>query len=500
MNTLNRRQFIKLTGLLTAGAAGAGCSAADFLDRSPSITAWPPATAEADWRLLNRITFGPRPAERQRLAEIGPAAFIEEQLEEQLAPEMLPEMAAGPWLTLRRRETLHLDAPDLFDVEAEIVKRELQQAALLRAIYSPRQLYEVMVDFWTNHFHIDQNKAVCAWLKTVDDREVIRPHALGHFHDLLSASAHSPAMLVYLDNQENHAGNPNENYARELLELHTLGVDGGYSQQDVREVARCLTGWSVKAHFYRGQFTFDEEQHDPGSKQVLGLPIPANLGQAGGQRVIEMLATHPATARFIATKLVRRFIADDPPSALVEKAAHTFLKTDGDIKAVLRTILLSEQMLNPLSLGLGPQPKLKRPLDYVASALRQLDARTDGGDILHTVLARLGQPLFQWPTPDGFPDRAEAWQGGLMTRWRFAVALANDEIEGTTLDLAGLATLAEAQGGREAGEIATLFDQFATLLLGHPLPATVANQLLAADPRPRMLLASLLSAPAFQWK
>ena len=231
----------------------------------------------------------PRPAEHTRLAEIGAAAFLEEQL----TPEMLPAMALQPGWHLRRLETLHLDAPDLFDVEERHVKRELQQATLLRAVYSPQQLYEVMVDFWTNHFNIDQNKGDCVWLKTVDDREVIRPHALGNFHDLLSASAHSPAMLIYLDNQENHAGNPNENYARELLELHTLGVDSGYTQQDVQELARCLTGWRVKEHFYRGKFTFAESAHDNRPKTVLGLTIPRGAKQRGAEQIIEMLATSP---------------------------------------------------------------------------------------------------------------------------------------------------------------------------------------------------------------
>ncbi len=278
-----------MAGVAATGAALAGCdpdnrSPNPLFNAYPKLDAWPPEASGTNWRLLNRITFGPRPEERIRVDQIGLPAFIEEQL----APETLPEMAFAPRLTLRRLETLHLSAPDLFDIDGDIVSRELQQAAILRAIYSPCQLYETMVDFWTNHFNIDQNKEDCAWLKTIDDREIIRPHALGNFYDLLYASAHSPAMLLYLDNQENHAGNPNENYARELLELHTVGVDNDYAQTDAQEMARCLTGWTVKKHFYRGHFTFDPDRHDDGPKQIMGLTIPAGVKQAGGERVVKI--------------------------------------------------------------------------------------------------------------------------------------------------------------------------------------------------------------------
>ena len=347
-----------------------------------------------------------------------------------------------------------------------------------------------MVHFWSNHFNIDQTKGDCIWLKTVDDRTVIRPHALGSFYDLLSASSHSPAMLVYLDNQENHAGNPNENYARELLELHSVGIDGGYTQNDIQALARCLTGWSVKQHFYRGQFTFNEAQHDDGPKLVLGLPLPAGIGQTGGEQVIEMLATHPATAHFIATKLVRRFVADVPPPVLVSAATQTFLKTQGDIKAVLRTILLSNEMFSPAPAA----RKLKRPFEYVSAALRQLNAQTDGGPALQTLLAEMGQPLFQWPTPDGIPDRAEFWQSSLLTRWRFALALTHNNIPGTTVDLVQLVETAGQQRPVD------LLNQFSMLLLGRNLPQSVAQDLLQTNKNRKALLAALIGSPAFQWK
>ncbi len=496
---MNRRNFLKIAGLLTSGVALSGCSPKNLPQLRPELGPWPAEMPEAAWRVLNRITFGPRPEERQRVAEIGLAAFIEEQL----APEALGEMDLQPLLTLRRLESLHLDAPDLFDLAEEDVTRELQQATLLRDIYSHRQLYEVMVDFWSNHFNIAQTKGDCAWLKTADDCKVIRPHALGNFHELLSASAHSPAMLIYLDNQENYAGNPNENYARELMELHTMGVDGGYTQKDVRELARCLTGWTVKDHFYRGQFTFDADQHDNGPKQILGLPIPAGIQQGGDVWVIEMLANHPSTARFIATKLVRRFVADDPPQDLVNQAAQTFLTTKGDLKAVLRTVLLSPELLTPTTTlpDVTPPPrlptprlKLKRPLEFVASALRQLNAQTDGGPPLLDYLAEMGQPLFQWPTPDGFPDRAEAWNGSLLTRWRFALALMNNELPGTQLDLPTLVKASDAQTP------AKRLSQFANLLLGRSLPTTLVEQFLRANYEEKTVLAALLGSPAFQWR
>jgi uncharacterized protein (DUF1800 family) len=493
MKRLKRRQFLRMVGGLAAGAALTGCGPSFWPDLEPEFGPWPAPTAGSGWRLLNRVTFGPRPQERQRLNDIGPAAFLEEQL----APDLLPEMAIKPRLKLRRLETLRLAAPDLFDVERDLVMTDLQQASLLRAIYSPRQLYEVMVDFWTDHFSIDQNKGDCAWLKTVDDRKVIRPHALGNFFDLLHASAHSPAMLYYLDNQENHVGNPNENYARELMELHTVGVNGGYSQLDVQELARCLTGWTIKNHFHRGRFTFNPDQHDDRPKVIMGLQIRAGAQQNGGEQVIEMLATHPATARFIATKLVRRFVADDPPAQLVASAARKFEETRGDIRAVLRTILLSPELLTPrTTTGTAGHdlPKLKRPLEFVVSALRQLNAQTDAGAPILTYLTELGQPLFQWPTPDGFPDRVEAWNRSLLTRWRYALALVHNSLTGTSLDLGALLAASNARTETEH------LDELAGLLLGTPLPQAIRAQLLQSHANDEIWAAALLGSPAFQWK
>jgi uncharacterized protein (DUF1800 family) len=327
----------------------------------------------------------------------------------------------------------------------------------------------------------------------VDDRETIRPHALGRFRDLLWASAHSPAMLVYLDNQANRKSAPNENYARELLELHTLGVDGGYAQRDVMELARCLSGWTVKAHFWRGSFTFDEESHDPGVKTVLGMRLLPE-GQREAERVLELLATHPSTAQLLATKLARRFISDKPPPPLVERAAAAFARTDGDIRTVLGTLLLD---------GLeGAGPKLKRPVGFVASALRLLNAETDGDAGVQDFLAHMGQPYFGWPTPDGYPDESEAWLGSLMPRWQFALELARGGIDGTRINLG------EVARGLGANTPAKLADGLSRLLMGKPLRAGQRDELLAAlrgagveeADLPAMVTAGLLASPAFQWQ
>ena len=499
---LSRRRFLRLSGLAALGAALSACGPPPLLEQAYSrlsplprpLNGWlPPGDADR-FPILNRLTFGPRLEERRRAAEIG----LQNWIEEQLAPETLDDRAAD--LRVRPLTTLTLSAGEIADLSDKLfdaydragAPAQLRRATLLRQVYSRRQIYELMVEFWTDHFNISVDKGDGWFLKTVDDREVIRPHALGNFRDLLWASAHSPAMLIYLDNQANRAGTPNENYARELLELHTLGVDGGYSQRDVMELARCLTGWTVKDHFWRGEFVFRANLHDGGPKRVLGLSLQPE-GQAEAERVLDRLAVHPGAARFIAHKLVRRFIADDPPPALVERAAATFTRSKGDIRAVLRTVLLDglEEM----------QPKFKRPVHFVVSALRQLNAESDGGPFLHDFLRRMGQLAFAWPTPDGYPDRAAAWQGNLLPRWQFALALVQSEIGGTEIDLPNLM----AAGG--ATDATAALDALAALLLGQPLLVPERDALLttlqgigAAEDLMVAAAAALLASPAFQWR
>jgi uncharacterized protein (DUF1800 family) len=299
-------------------------------------------------------------------------------------------------------------------------------------------------------------------------------------------------MMIYLDNQANEKTAPNENYARELMELHTLGVDGGYSQQDVMELARCLTGWNVKEHFWLGDFVFKEDLHNAGTKNVLGMSI-SNAGIREAEQVIEMLVTHPSTARLIATKLARRFIADDPPQEIVEKAAQTFLNTNGDIKSVLRVILLDGL---PLA-----QPKYKRPANFILSALRMLNVETDGAGI-QDYLLRMGQSYFSWPTPDGYPDHSEAWQGNLMPRWQFAFELIRNEIKGTTHNLKALMDVFSS--GSLRGDV----DAITSLLLGSPLASVTRDELIdsvlsagASDEETlQIVTAGLIASPAFQWR
>lgn len=423
---LPRRQAL---GLGMAGAAAALLSGCESLEQRltkpilPDDAFAPVSRAAAPGQcLLNRLAYGPRPGDLARLARLGPSVYIDEQLH----PEKIAEAAV---LTARLRplgDVLDADAGTLFDVDDHQLVATLRQATLLRAIYSRRQLYERMVEFWTDHFNIYAFKGEGAQLKVADDRDTIRAHALGNFRDLLGASARSAAMLGYLDNGSNRKGIPNENYARELMELHTLGVHGGYTQRDVQEVARCLTGWTAERHWRRGRFTFDSGRHDDGAKRVLGLTLPPGGGLADGERVLDKLAAHPATAHHIVRKLCRHFLGDEP-APLVQSLAGLFQTTRGDLKSVLRPLLLSPE------LSAGPAI-LKRPLDYAVSALRALDADTDGGPALQAHLEKMGQPLFGWPMPDGFPERASAWTGALLPRWNFALALAGGQIADTTID------------------------------------------------------------------
>ncbi len=491
---LTRRDFLRLAALVPAAAALEACVPV-YQRLAGALPALPWAPLEgADFTALNRLTFGAGVQERLRFAELGLQGFVEEQLDFAGLDDFALDLQLSSFHTLgMEANELEGISNQLFDgYDREKVPAELRQATLLRQLYSRRQLYEVMVDFWSDHFNIFIGKEPCFYLKTVDDREVIRRHALGNFRDLLWASAHSPAMLVYLDNQANVRGTPNENYARELMELHTLGVEGGYSQRDVMELARCLTGWSVKEHFWLGDFVFRPDRHEPGTKHVLGMEI-TEAGQAEAGQVLERLALHPAAARFLSTKLARRFLADEPPAEIVEKAARTFLATRGDIPSVLRVILLEGL---PLA-----RPKYKRPLHFITSALRMLNAETDAA-ALQEHLLRMGQMAFNLPTPDGYPDTGEAWQGSLMPRWQFAFALLRGEIRNTRHNLGALLA-AQTTGGLESRA-----DALASLLLGVPLEASARDGLLktlrlagaADDEALEVLAAGLIASPAFQWR
>ncbi len=503
--TLSRRDFLKLSTLVVTSAALSSCAPAQAYRRlAGTLPAVPWTLLDThDFLALNRLTFGPRVEERARLAEIGLQVWIEEQLAFDSINDFDCELLLSPF------KTLSMDANELEGISNQLFENydrekapnELRQATLLRQIYSKRQLYELMVEFWSDHFNIFIEKGNCFYLKTVDDREVIRKNAFGSFRDLVWASAHSPAMMIYLDNQANEKSAPNENYARELMELHTLGVDSGYTQQDVMELARCLTGWNVKEHFWLGDFVFKEDLHDTGIKNVLGLVIQ-NAGVKEAEQVMEMLVTHPSTARFVATKLTRRFIADDPPQEIIEKAAQSFLNTNGDIESVLRVILLDGLAL--------ARPKYKRPANFVTSALRMTNAETDG-IVLQDYLLRMGQTYFGWPTPDGYPDRNEPWQNNLMPRWQFAFELIRNEIKGTKNNLNSLLDASHLHLRQVQVSTVSLQDEvdsLTSLFLGAPLERLTRDKLIdsvmsagaSEQETLQIVAAGILASPAFQWR
>ncbi len=391
------------------------------------------------FHLLSRAAYGPWPGDLDRVRTIGTESWIEEQL----APDTINDAACD--LRARRFETIWHDPGTCYEYKKPVLREEITRHTLLRGVYSKRQLFEVMVGFWTDHLNIDLEKGDCIYLKPSDDRLVIRAHALGRFKELIRASATSPAMLVYLDGKENKKGSPgdvpNENYARELLELHTLGVDGGYTQTDVYEAARSLTGWRLRTGWAKGTVYFDGNLHDDGEKRVLGQLIPAGGGAADLDRLVDIACHHPSTAHHIATKLVRRFVSEDVPASLVTRVAEVFTATDGDIKSLLRTILTSDEFKYAKGL------KIKRPFQYIVSSLRALGADTHAHQPLIEYLQRMGQGPFQHPTPDGYPDRAAPWLGTLLWRWNFAFALASNRVPTVTVAL--------DQQGKAIGAIGT---------------------------------------------
>ena len=326
----------------------------------------------------------------------------------------------------------------------QTVARDLTEGKLLRAIYSNRQLDEVLTDFWYNHFNVYIDKGADKSLVTAYERDVIRPHVLGKFQDLLTATAESPAMLFYLDNWQSVGpdvrANPNqkrrqglnENYGRELMELHTLGVDGGYSQKDVTEVARCFTGWTIRQPQMGGDFFFNPRQHDAGEKHVLGVTIPAGGGMEDGLKVLDILAHQPATARFISKSLAIRFVSDNPPESLVTKMTGTFTRTDGDLREVMRTMLASPEFWSPSLF----RSKVKSPLEMVASAVRAVNGDVSAATAMAGLMNQLGEPLYRKQEPTGYSNRGGDWMNtaSLLARMNFANALAQHKIAGVAVN------------------------------------------------------------------
>jgi len=498
--------------------------------------------------LLNRIGFGPRPGDVEKVKRIG----IDKYIEQQLHPERIDDSALQAKLT--GLESLGMSIGQILDKypppqeiarqlgfrpgkgekaappatspvqaggqEGEESKdqqreqrqkvlayyaqhglrppneliQELQAQKIIRAVFSERQLQEVMADFWFNHFNVYWAKGADKWMTTDFEMNAIRPHTLGKFQDLLLATAKSPAMLFYLDNfqstapgatlpgrrgngqgaggavdpriqerlrqrmeQRGQSGNQgqmtpeqqqrrveianqlkkrtpgiNENYAREIMELHTLGVDGGYTQKDVQEVARCFTGWTIQQPRQNGSFIFRPFMHDNGEKVVLGQKISAGGGMKDAEKVIEILAHHPNTAKFISTKLVHRFVSDNPPSSLIDRVTAVYMKSGGDIREVLRAIVTSQEFQAPSSY----RAKIKSPFELAVSSVRALGGETSGSRPIAQFIGKMGQPLYAYQAPTGYPDRAEQWvnTGSLLERLNFGLALGSNRVLGTTID------------------------------------------------------------------
>jgi len=401
------------------------------------------------------------------------------------------------------------------------VVEELAMAKTLSAIYSERQLQQVMDDFWFNHFNVFAGKGEVKWYLTSYERDVIQPHAFGKFKDLVTATAQSPAMLFYLDNflsadpnaaqrlaaqramrqqmrrgpygypprapQQGQNKKPqqrglNENYGRELMELHTLGVDGGYAQKDVTEVARAFTGWTIEKPREYPQFKFDERLHDPDPKIVLGKKIHAG-GMKDGEEVIALLSKNPNTARFLSTKLARRFVSDTPPPALVDRMAKSFEKSDGDIREVLRTMIYSPEFWSRDAV----RAKVKTPFELVVSSVRALGTDVDTPMPLVGWVGRIGEPLYQCQPPTGYSDKAETWvnTGALLNRLNFSLALAGNKVRGSRSDVNALL------GTESSGDPKSALDRAVQVFLGGQVAPNTVDTLQKQLENPQVVQAKL---------
>ena len=416
-----RRNFFRAGAAVAAGSAaavamiprtGPRARTGDPMLPLPESAA-PPAANGETWgspeiRLARRVTMGLTPEEAQLARSKGFSGYLEYHLNYTAIDD-----AAVSAFVATTYPQLVMTGTELYALDDNAVLRQLQDATLFRAAFSKRQLYERMVEFWSDHFSISMRDV--KYLKTIDDREVIRKHALGSFPEMVRASARSTAMLVYLDNNTSRVGRINENYARELMELHTLGVDGGYTQADVVAVARCFTGWTIAG---RGDFRFDAAGHDYAAKTFLGQTIPAapGTGAAGigdGDKVIDYLVRHPNTAKYVSSKMIKWLLRYDPPAALVNQVAAVYMQTNGDIPAMIRSILTAANVA-------AAPAKHKRPFHFVASAMRGVNPTVKGvAGIAGTRLSLVGQQSFVWETPDGYPDDVQFWSGLVMQRWNF---------------------------------------------------------------------------------
>ena len=500
----SRRKFLSL-GAAAAGYAAAQTVAAPVAEaqgsirpgpRSPQPLAGLPQDASQAWtnpvlRLLRRVTTGFTPGDLAQAKQMGYAAYLNYQLK----PAAIDDSAVDAFIATNM-PMVGMTYANLILQDSNEVNAQLQDAALYRAAFSKRQLLERMVDFWTDHFTIALSKVGIR--KTIDDRDVIRPNALGKFPDLLRATSKSPAMLVYLDQNLSKFPTPNQNYAREIMELHTLGVNGGYTQTDVAELSRILTGWSVTG----ADFVFTRGNHDRGQngpKVFLGrtfptMPTTATTAdmQKEGEDAINMLVAHPSTAAYISLKMARWLLAYTPPQSVVDATAAVYLATGGDIAEMIKTILTPTNLMASVA-------KYRRPFHMAAASLRALGATTLNIRTIRQSSDAMGMPMFMWEQPNGYPDRIDWWSGLVLSRWQFATTLSNINSATTTkVDVAPFkvnGTAAEAIVGLindrvYGGEMAL---SLKTALIGYVNAATYS------DTRLRETLSLAISAHQFQW-
>lgn len=477
-----------LATLAGFGAAAAVAPVRPAAAAPPTTSIGDPDSSALLPKLVQRLTFGLTPYELNLARAIGYDGYLDHHLNPDLISDSAAESRIAGLVNLNKIYA------EIYLIGMSSITNELIEATLLRAIYSRCQLRERMVEFWTDHFNISVDKENCSWLKVIDDRDAIRANCMGIFGDLLAASATSPAMLTYLDNHISIGTNPNLNYARELMELHTIGVNGGYTEEDVVNVARCFTGWQVFPNNFgfplAGTFRYNTSQHDNGQKRVLGHVIPAGGGIQDGLTVLAILTDHPSTARFIATKMCKRLLDYNASPSLINTVAAKFAATGGNIRETLRTVFAAAHVQ-------AAAPKLKRPFHHFVSAARATEAEVISTSSFRTQLRAAGHLTFSWTAPDGYPDSLDFWSGLLLPRWNFGAQMMNNSLSGVTTNaanyFAGLTTAGAMVGRINAN------------MFGGELPAPemarIREYLLPDAPtatRQREALGLAIGCPAFQ--
>jgi uncharacterized protein (DUF1800 family) len=445
-------------------------------------------------RLVRRVTNGVTEDEMKLANKLGFYGYLNYHL----SPAKIEDGQTDTWVGTNA-PLLSGTPESLYNIDQRMVQDQLITANMYRAAFSKRQLQERLAEFWSDHFNISYNDV--RYLKLVDDREVIRKHMLGKFPAMLTASAHSPAMLEYLDNTRNRRTTLNENYAREIMELHTVGANGGYSQADVRELARALTGWTLSG---RGNFAFDPNGHDFGEKTVWGQKIaamPTSAGAQGktdGDAMVVFLAKHPKTAEYVSFKMLRHFLQYQPSAAQIAAVAQVYTKTQGDIPSMVRAVLTPSNLL-------AATPKLQRPYTFVLGAMRATvnpAAVTKLNTLAFRYLPLLGQAMYAWEPPDGYPDRADYWAGGVLQRWNFATYITTTTSTEANMDFARFWNATSVA----ANTPDTVADAISKHLFGGEMPdrlrAQVKTYLGAAamsTARTREAIALALSSSTYNW-